>query len=118
MTHHSFVHNKKKTEDGMPRWLKWQKWEEALVIKMTMAGRQPAEIVEHLPARTLSSLQTFMSRRSMFDLAPPPAVRSKVRPKGAAVRQCMCCRRNFVSSGIGNRLCIKCNEAATGYLAA
>lgn len=30
------------------------------------------------------------------------------KPAGPATRKCMCCRKNFSSHGIGNRLCSEC----------
>lgn len=91
----------------MPR---WRKWEEELILNMTLAGKQPGEILEHLPDRTLAALQTYMCRQDLFHVAPPSLVRPKVRSKAAAIRRCMTCRRNFGSEWIGNRICTQCKS--------
>ncbi|RSC37290.1 hypothetical protein EGT36_08460 [Agrobacterium sp. FDAARGOS_525] len=86
--------------------------ENELILKMLKDGRQPAEILEHLPDRTFGAPQTYMTREGLFHLAPPPPVRSKERSTTAGIRRCMCFRRNFGSEWVGSHICGQCKETS------
>lgn len=89
--------------------VKWDALTIARVIEMRSRDPRPSddEIAAALGC-TLSALQTALSRRGItrqhsVDLTPVRAL--KMRP-------CICCRRNFNSTGAGNRMCPRCRSGA------
>jgi hypothetical protein len=88
------------------------RWDSATISRVIeMRSRDPRPSDDEIATAlgcTLSALQTALSRHGItrqrsVDLTPVRA--PKMRP-------CICCRNNFNSTGVANRMCPRCRSAA------
>ena len=84
------------------RYRAWRPEEEAAAQRMRAAGKTIAEIGEALD-RSLTSVDSCLRR--LEDRRSKP-----LKPKKAANRPCMCCRKPFASQGAHHRLCDRCRR--------
>lgn len=82
----------------------WHHDEDILLAMLVDRGLKDDDIAAILK-RTPSAVQSRKSRLGIVGIRYPSRVRA-----GASWRDCMCCRRQFKSEGIHNRLCVRCKE--------
>ena len=81
----------------------WSLEEERILMEMWMRNLSNEEISERLGRGTVAiavkASRLNMPRRNRYDDHPK-----------AGIRRCLCCKRDFLSSGPGNRICRPCKD--------
>lgn len=101
--------------------------EDALIVRWADEGMTRIEMAERL-GRSESGVFWRIRRLLGTGVAVAPANPNAARPKGAAIarqlgkkstwRNCMCCRKRFLSEGAHNRLCTSCRNISVDCFSA